>query len=186
VKINWRRWNRVLHRDLGYFFFGVTLIYALSGIALNHMADWNPSYVITTKEVRWNSSASPPNIDKQTILAFLDEYGERDNYKKHYFPVPNRLKIFLKSGNIEINLISGTGFIEILKRRAIFYEVNFLHYNPKRLWTWFSDIYCVALILIAITGLFVLKGKKGITGRGAWLTGIGLLVPIAFLILYLH
>ena len=67
MKINWRRWNRVLHRDLGYFFFGITLIYSISGIALNHIADWNPSYVITTKEVRWNFPSSPQNIDK-TLL----------------------------------------------------------------------------------------------------------------------
>ena len=42
-----------------------------------------------------------------------------------------------------------------------------------------------ALILVAITGLFVLKGKKGITGRGAWLTGAGVLIPLVFLVMYL-
>jgi len=185
VKINWRRWNRVIHRDLGYFFFGVTIIYALSGIALNHLADWNPSYVVSREAVHWKSPPKEEDVNKESILPFLDELGEEGSYKKHYFPVANRLKIFLKSGSVEVDLTNGTGFIETLKRRAIFYEVNYLHYNPKRLWTWFSDVYCVALILISITGLFVLKGKKGITGRGAWLTGFGLMIPLAFLILYL-
>ena len=40
------------------------------------------------------------------------------------------------------------------------------------------------LLVLAITGLFVLKGKNGITGRGAWLTGIGILIPLVFLLLY--
>lgn len=44
-----------------------------------------------------------------------------------------------------------------------------------------ADIYAVVLLILAVTGLFVLKGKKGITGRGAWLTGAGILVPVIFL-----
>jgi hypothetical protein len=68
----------------------------------------------------------------------------------------------------------------------VFFESNYLHYNtPRGLWTWFADIFAGALILLAISGLFILKGKKGITGRGAWLTGIGILIPAIFLILYL-
>ena len=44
-----RKWSRILHRDIGYFFIGTTLIYAISGIALNHMSDWNPNYSVTLK-----------------------------------------------------------------------------------------------------------------------------------------
>ena len=63
-------------------------------------------------------------------------------------------------------------------------EANFLRSNhARRLWTLAADIYAVTLIL-DVTGLFVLKGKKGITGRGAWLTGAGILVPVIFLSLY--
>jgi hypothetical protein len=41
----------------------------------------------------------------------------------------------------------------------------------------------VALILLAATGLFMMKGKYGITGRGAWLTGAGIVIPLLFLFL---
>ena len=75
--------------------------------------------------------------------------------------------------------------LEIVRRCPVFYEVNFLHYNPKHLWTWFSDVFCVALMVLAITGPFVLKDNKGITGRGAWLTGVGVLLPLLFLLAYL-
>ncbi len=182
MKIKWRKWNRVLHRDLGYFFFGMIIIYALSGIALNHLSDWNPSYSIFKKDVQWEFGK---NTEKENVIKFLEKYEESANYKKHYLPKENTLKIFLKGGSIIIDLSSGKGKLEKLTRRPIFYEVNFLHYNPKKLWTWFSDAFCVGLIIIAITGLFVIKGKKGISGRGAWLTGLGILIPLILLLMYI-
>lgn len=39
----WRRWSIVLHRDVGYLATAMTLAYAISGIAVNHIADWNPN-----------------------------------------------------------------------------------------------------------------------------------------------
>ena len=34
-----RPWLRAVHRDAGYFGVGLTLVYALSGLAVNHIAD---------------------------------------------------------------------------------------------------------------------------------------------------
>ena len=83
MRINWRKWNRVLHRDLGYLFFGMSVIYALSGIALNHVNDWNPSYIITQTTVQWDREEdSAETITKAVVLDFLQQYGESDNYKK--------------------------------------------------------------------------------------------------------
>ena len=182
--MNWRKWNRVLHRDIGFLFFGMTIIYALSGIALNHLADWNPNYIIVHNDVHWELDASD-EITKDSILKFLRDQGEETNYKQHYFPDPQRLKIFLKGGSIDVNLNTGHGRIEKLDRRPLFFQMNFLHYNPKRLWTWFSDLFCVALVLIAVTGLFIIRGKKGITGRGAILMAVGIIIPVIFLLNYL-
>ncbi len=81
---------------------------------------------------------------------------------------------------------TGAVLIETVRDRRILREANFLHLNhPKKLWTYFADAYAVALALLAVTGVFVLKGKKGITGRGAWWTGAGVLIPAVFLWLYL-
>ena len=44
--MNWRRLNNLLHRDIGYVAVGLTLAYAISGLAVNHKADWNPNYRI--------------------------------------------------------------------------------------------------------------------------------------------
>ncbi len=51
--------------------------------------------------------------------------------------------------------------------------------------TWFSDFYAGSLVLISITGLFIIKGKNGIKKRGAVLTIAGSIVPLIFLIIYL-
>ena len=84
-----------------------------------------------------------------------------------------------------VDINSGHGEVEYLKRRPVFYESNYLHYNPNRIWTWFSDAFAAALILFAITSLFMVKGKKGIKGRGGIYTALGIIIPILFLIMYM-
>lgn len=180
-----RKWSRILHRDIGFFFIGTTLIYAISGIALNHMSDWNPNYSVKNEAISTSLNLEKSVNLKSNILNLLDEIDHRDNYKKHYFPSPNTLKIFLKGGSsVVINIVTGKGNAEFLKRRPIFYEVNYLHYNPNKIWTWFSDIFAGALILFAITSLFMNKGKNGLKGWGGIYTVLGFLIPLLFLILY--
>lgn len=178
-----RKWCRILHRDIGYFFIGTSIIYGLSGIALNHINDWNPNYKVTTKDFSTQLSMENNTNVKENILQLLDEIDNRKNYKQHYYPNSNRLKIFLKGGSlVELNVNSGTGTIEWLKRRPIFYSVNFLHYNPHKTWMWFSDIFAGALILLAITSLFMVRGRKGIAGRGGIYFVAGVIIPLLFII----
>src|SRR5262245_1888964 len=40
IKKRWRAWLRAIHRDVGYAAIGFTVIYAVSGIAQNHIEDW--------------------------------------------------------------------------------------------------------------------------------------------------
>lgn len=181
--MKWRKINNIIHRDFGYFFFGMTIIYALSGIALNHIKDWNPSYSIETKEVVLKSDHELNFPDETSVKNILSEFVSVEEYKSHYYPDSTTLKIFYKGGTLTIDTSSRRALLEDVKRRPLFFEVNFLHYNPAVSWTYFSDAFSVALILIAITGLFVLKGKKGITGRGAWLTAAGIIIPIIYLFL---
>jgi hypothetical protein len=116
----------------------------------------------------------------------LEKHGLSDQYKNHYYPNDNTLKIFLKDGSVIINTNSGDGLIEQVRRRPFIRESNYLHYNPIKYWTWFSDLYAGALIALAVTGLFLVRGKKGITGRGAWMTILGILIPLIFLLIYFY
>ena len=183
AKYTWRKWFRTIHRDFGYLFFGITLIYAISGIAINHLDDWNPNYVVTTEKIQ---TQLKHGTTKAEIFSMLEDNGEREQYKNYYFPDHDNLKVFLKDGNVYVNLKSGKGLIEKNKRRAMFREMNYLHYNPVKWWTWFSDLYAGALIALALTGIFMVRGKKGIRGRGAWLTVLGILIPIIYLFIYYY
>lgn len=178
-----RKWNRIIHRDLGYFFFGMTLIYCISGIALNHKKDWNPNYKITYTDISMGGAISKSLINEDWVLDLLHKYGEENNYKKYYFQGNKTLKVFIHNGSVSLDLDSGLGYIEKISRRPLFFEVNFLHYNPGKWWLWFSDIFCVSMILIAISGLFVIaKSKNSLSRRGVWFIAAGLIVPVLALI----
>ena len=62
-----RKWNRVIHRDAGYIFFGMSIIYGLSGIALNHLDDWNPDYIIHTEEIFLNDLPENKTVNRDSI-----------------------------------------------------------------------------------------------------------------------
>jgi hypothetical protein len=185
MRIKWRRLNNAFHRDLGYFFFGMAIIYGLSGIALNHLNDWDPSYQVTRQEVKIDKSSLSDNITTERAAAVLKSLGETARYKKHYYPSVGYVKIFFDGGSLVIDLDSGAGVIEKIRKRPVFFEVNYLHYNnPKFLWTWFSDIFAGGLVVLAVTGLFMVRGKNGFKRRGVWFVSVGVIIPLIFLILY--
>lgn len=179
-----RKLNRVTHRDIGYLITGLTIIYAISGIALNHKHDWNPNYLVDQKHFTTDIQFTRGASNEENVSALLQEIGEDRNYKTFYYPSGEKLTIFMDKGSILVNTSTGEGYVEILSKRPVFHEMNFLHYNPGKWWKWFSDIYCIALILVTITGLFIIKGKNGITRRGAILVAIGIILPIIFLFIY--
>lgn len=185
MQFKWRKWNRAIHRDVGYFFAAMSIIYGLSGIALNHLDDWNPSYHLFTRDFISEKVIDATQFTKSDAKELLGRYRLEQDYRKFYFRNED-LRIIIRGGVMEIDTKTGEGYVEQLRRRPIFYEVNFLHYNrPRQLWTWFSDFFAGAMIVLAVTGLFVLKGKNGIKGRGAWLTALGLIIPLIFLYFYL-
>jgi hypothetical protein len=129
-----RKLIRVLHRDLGYFFFGVSIIYAISGIALNHLRDFNPSYNIKHYTLEVPAPIDQNIVDVDWIKSLLTEYDIKNEYKKYYFPTDQQLKVFVENGNLTLNLVSGEGLLETINKRPILNEMNFLHYNPGVWW----------------------------------------------------
>jgi hypothetical protein len=182
----WRRWNIALHRDLGYLCAGLTIVYAISGVAVNHRADWNPNYRITSETVQLGALELDAPASEDFARQVMDEIGVRGPIRGTFRPDPESVDIFLDGGTISVDLATGQAAYEIVRPRFLLRAFNFLHLNEaKKLWTWMADLYAIALALLALTGLFILKGKKGITGRGAWLTALGVLIPVGFLLLYL-
>ncbi|MEZ5963741.1 MAG: PepSY-associated TM helix domain-containing protein [Planctomycetota bacterium] len=181
----WRWWFRVVHRDLGYLCVGLVLVYAVSGIAVNHVDDWNPNYAIE----RAHGDIGPIEVgdagDDAAAQVVLRRLALPLDYRTLFKPSPKRLRILRDNHTIEVDLSSGRVEQERVTPRPLLHAANRLHLNHlKRAWTWIADLFAVALIVLATTGMFLLKGKKGITGRGAWLTGAGIALPLLFLWLY--
>lgn len=181
-----RKLNRALHRDLGYIFFGMTIIYSVSGIVLNHSKQGGDASIISRSEIFQYPSVTKSELNKDFIFGMMEHLElAHEDYKNYYFLTDTLLMIYIRDGHINFDLKNNSGKLVKIKKRRVLYEFNFLHYNkPKKLWTWFSDIYAVSLGLMAITGLFILKGKNGITRRGAVLVTFGLIIPAIFLYLY--
>ncbi|GAB4338768.1 MAG: PepSY-associated TM helix domain-containing protein [Calditrichia bacterium] len=181
-----RKIIRALHRDIGYLSTFLIIIYSISGIAVNHVHEWNPNYQITRGtyhlgDFRFNWSAPDSSIRE-----ILGRIRQPVNFKSYFRPDPKTVNIFVESNTISYNLQTNTVTAEIVRPRPLIYPMNFLHLNhAKKLWTWIADLFAVALIFLAVSGLVILKGKNGIAGRGAWLSAIGVLIPLLFWLLYL-
>lgn len=160
-----RRLNVATHRDLGYFFSSLIIIYCISGLALNHINDWNPDFIISKKTVSIGSALSGHDINK-TLLARLGSLVGESRYKVYDIPVQGQLKIYYDNASLHVNFDKHSGIYEKVERRPLFYQSNVLHRNSLKGWKWVSDIFAIMLIIISVTGLFILKGKHGIGGRG--------------------
>lgn len=182
--MNLSKLNRITHRDLGYLIAGLAIIYAVSGIALNHKYDWNPNYIIENSEFTTDVNFTRETLNNEKAQEILNKVPGTLVYKTYYFPTGNTLTIFIEGGSVRINTKTREGTVEKISKRPLFYQINFLHYNPGKWWKYFSDIFCLALILVTITGLFIIKGRNGITRRGAILTAIGVILPLLFLFIY--
>src|SRR5258706_14789218 len=64
IKKRWRAWVRAIHRDVGYLAIGFTVIYALSGIAMNHIDDWDPSFHASERVLKIKPVADDASDDE--------------------------------------------------------------------------------------------------------------------------
>ena len=178
-----RAWLRAIHRDLGYVAVALTLAYGLSGFAVNHLDDWNPNYAFDAHAVDVGPLPTTSTAEMQAhLLAALgiDARAVRGNVQDSV----RDFRVFLRDGQeIKVDVATGRGIHKGLRRRAVFFEVNALHLNNlKGAWTYVADGFAVALMLLALTGLFMNKGARGLAGRGKWFVLAGLAVPVSAVI----
>lgn len=180
---SFRKWSRVIHRDLSFFFSGMVLIYAISGIVMNHRDSINPNFTVKQQEyVLSEPLPAKAQINKKTVLSLLEPLGEAGNYTKHYFPREEVMKVFLKGGSsLQVNIQTGAAVYESVKKRPILGGMTRLHYNPWTVVDTFLPISLQWLCCNNSSGMFMLKGKNGIIGRGGIELLAGILVPLLFL-----
>ena len=181
-RIPWRRWNAAIHRDVGYVCAALTLLYAVSGIAVNHIQGWNPNYRIVREELRFEPV--PVGNREEMVAALVARLGFREFPKDAFRTRPDQVELFYDGWSVKADATAGIAVVERPRERPVLFDLNFLHLNrPGGLWTWVADLYASLLALLAVTGLFILKGRTGLAGRGKWWVLAGLGVPLAFLLL---
>jgi hypothetical protein len=173
---------RNLHRDFGYFYLGLIISFAFSGILMNHRENWHPEeYDVQTKEIKVQLPEKE-KITEEYAKNFLNSYAIKDTFKR--FRVKNgSFRITYKNTDIDIELETGKGEIITYKRTPIISQMMKLHKTTSNWWIYFSDIFGISLIFIAISGAMITKhGKHTFKRRGWKLALAGIIFPILFLL----
>lgn len=172
-----RKWIRVLHRDLGFLMVGMSLVYGISGILLNRIDKGDPSY-----KVEQHGIILPQGLSMEEFKAAWEGDEDRPSLNS-VGEAGGRYRLLLEGGIGEYDPSTGSVQYETSRRKPMAYWVNRLHYNRVDGWPVMADIFAVALLFFAVSGLFMVKGKKGVAGRGKWYLLIGLLIPVVYILL---
>jgi uncharacterized protein len=175
-KIGFRKWLRILHRDIGYLVVGITMVYAISGIILNHKKkNVDPAYKTISVVQQIEAGLS---VDGFTFY-FKENY--MDHQLTRIIPDNSYYRLFIKGGVGSYKIETGLLEFEVYRKKPLVHFLNKLHYNQKKYWTAPADIFAGVLIFLALSGIFMVRGKKGLSGSGKWY----LIAGIALVFIYI-
>lgn len=198
----WRATLTWIHRDAGFLAIGLTLVYAVSGIAVNHRHDWdyNRSTSIETSPIGTPAEllaelgpdrvaalrADPTAISDPEVVVLAERVGAAIGRaappKNLFWRGPDRLSLHFDTGErdvVEYTLSTGSAEHVVTRDRPLLRDLNYLHLNEGRhAWTWIADGYAVVLVFLAISGAVIVRGRKGLWGRGGVLLALGVLLPL--------
>jgi uncharacterized protein len=177
IKKRWRAWLRAFHRDFGYLAIGFTVIYAISGIAQNHIEDWGDVSYRNYQLTKTIDPVADDATDEQAIakVAALVDFGTPTSS----YRAGDEVRLEYASG-AKVTAIGNEVTIQGRERRAFIGVANWLHTaRNKKGWRYVADVYAVLLLYLAISGIFMIKGKLGLKWRGALLITAGVAVPVA-------
>lgn len=185
---------RSLHRDLGYFVIGLTLIYAITGIVLSGRGLGWFKVEFTDKAVMEKSIQSSEfnkEFVKTVLAGKVDEVFPSSSYesvKKHmnlklvkqengflHFKAWRSLNVKYEenSGNIDVRY---KGYPIALE---IFVDAHKAAHDSA--WFYLAIIYSVILSFLAISSFWMVKGKNGFRRRGVYFMLAGFAVVAIFL-----
>jgi len=180
-RFQWRAVLRAVHRDVGYAAVGLTFVYAVSGIAVNHVAAWDPNFVNTTTTHELGGPV--PADDESAKTQVLAKLGIADTPREVYRE-GDELEILFEHRTLHVTLASGHILDEGQKPRLFVRAANWLHLNRgKKAWTYFADSYAAGLLFLATSGMFMIAGKRGLFGRGVFFVAAGVAIPLVYLAL---
>ena len=174
------------------------LLFAVTGITLNHAAQIEARPVITERQ------AELPQALRQQLLTRLPATGLPDTLRQW---LESELDLDLAGRDAEwtdgelyialprpggdawlsLTLDSGELLYESTDRGWISY-LNDLHKgrNTGAAWSWFIDIFAAVCVLFSLTGLLLLQ-RHAVGRPTTWpLVGLGLVIPVLLALLFIH
>ena len=177
-----RKKIRNLHANLGYFYVGLIISFALSGIFMNHRQSWHPDkYTTAKKEITLAQPIEESTINEDFVAEFVKKQGIDDKVKRHNVR-KGELRISCTNSDIDIDLKTGKGEIAKFVKIPIIGHIMDLHKNISVWWIYYSDAFGISLIIIAVTGL-MMKSPSPAVKKKIWALAVsGLLFPLLFML----
>lgn len=173
---------RATHRDVGSVAVGLTLVYAMSGLAVNHIADWDANF----RQVQRQYQVALPLPQEDALVArkVIEELSLDAPLRETYRLSDHEVELVFDRTTMRVDLNSGAIEESGQEPRFFLRLANWLHLNRgKKAWTYVADAYALALLWLAGSGLFMLPGRRGLWGRGGILAALGVAVPVAYVVL---
>jgi uncharacterized protein len=177
----WRAWLRAIHRDVGYLAIGFTVIYAVSGLAQNHIDDWGDiSYKASER-----AFAIPAIADDVPDQVAIQRVADAANLGTPTSSLRAGDEIRLAYGDgSQVTAIGTQVTVQSRERRAFIGLANWLHKaRGKKAWKYISDAYALLLLYLAGSGIFMIKGRLGLKWRGTVIIAAGIAVPVLYVAL---
>lgn len=174
------------------------LMFSITGITLNHASQIKATPVVTkrdgqlpqtivealTAEEREDKAPLPESLrawlaDELGVRAEIGEWSSDELYIS--LPRPGG------DAWLSIELPDGEWQYERTDRGWISW-LNDLHKgrNTGAVWNWFIDVFAVACIVFSVTGLFLLQLHAGRRPATWPMVGLGVLIPLILIVLFLH
>jgi hypothetical protein len=147
---------------------------------VNHVADWDPNYRNFESVLNLGPFGLPAD-DAEAARFVAAKVGVTGTPREVYRVSETELDVLYDRRTLHADGRAGTIRDEGQKPRFLVKAANWLHLNRgKKAWTIVADGYAAALLFLAVSGMFMLAGKKGLFGRGAFFVGIGVLIPVLY------
>jgi uncharacterized protein len=179
IRKRWRAWLRALHRDIGYLAVGFTVLYALSGIAMNHIDDWDPNFVASERTI----AIAPigPELGDAEAVARLAQATGVTGTPSDVYRAGDEVRVSYPG--VKITAIGAQATVQRRRDRVFFRVADWLHATRgKQAWKYIADAYAVLLLYLAISGIFMIKGRLGLRWRGTIFVVAGLAAPLGYIV----
>ncbi len=184
------------------------LLFAVTGITLNHAAQIESRPVVTSRQARLDATllarlTAPDHdpADKSGTARNAPLPAELRAWVGQSFDIDTKGRLAEWSADeiylsmprpggdawLRIGLADGQAELERTDRGWISY-LNDLHKGRRAglAWSWFIDIFAAAVLLFSITGLLILK-MHALRRPFTWpMVGLGLLAPALLALLFVH